>query len=158
MTSIIHQTLNQNCLPDVWRDAWVTPVFKKGGRSNPANYRLMSLTCTVGKLVEHILELCTHIRGHLDAEVFKRQQTMDFVKTIPVKHNSSSLNMSCLSIGMQNAKSTLEYSTSARPSTPCHIKVALTSYACISGGTRLGSVKSTIALLVSMNVDDRNRF
>ena len=27
-----------------------------------------------------------------------------------------------------------------------------------SGGTRLGSAKSTIASLVSMKVDDRNRF
>ena len=42
----------------------MTPVFKNGGRSDPANYRPMSLTCIVCKLAEHIL--CTHIRGHLD--------------------------------------------------------------------------------------------
>ena len=64
VTSITRQTLNQGRLPDVWRDAWVTPVFKKGGRSDPANYRPVSLTCIVCKLAEHIL--CTHIRGHLD--------------------------------------------------------------------------------------------
>ena len=64
VTSIIRQTLNQGRLPDVWRDAWVTPVFKKGGRSDPANYRPVSLTCIVCKLAEHIL--CSHIRGHLD--------------------------------------------------------------------------------------------
>ena len=64
VTSIICQTLNQGRLPDVWRDAWVTPVFKKGGRSDPANYPPVSLTCIVCKLAEHIL--CMHIRGHLN--------------------------------------------------------------------------------------------
>ena len=63
VTSIIRQTLNQGSPLDVWRDASVIPVFKKGGRSDPANYRPVSLTCIVCKLAEHIL--CTHIRGHL---------------------------------------------------------------------------------------------
>ena len=42
----------------------MSPVFKKGSRSDPANYRPVSLTCISCKLLEHIL--CTHIRGHLD--------------------------------------------------------------------------------------------
>ena len=65
VAAIIRQTLDEGQLPDVWKDAWVTPVFNKGGRSIPSNYRPVSLTCIVCKLAEHIL--CTHIRGHLDA-------------------------------------------------------------------------------------------
>ena len=40
------------------------PIFKKGSRCDPANYRPVSLTSVPCKLLEHIL--CTHIRGHLD--------------------------------------------------------------------------------------------
>ena len=39
-------------------------MFKKGARSDPANYRPVSLTCILCKLLEHVL--CTHVRGHLD--------------------------------------------------------------------------------------------
>ena len=46
-------------LPDAWKEAWVTPVFKKGNRNDPANYRPVSLTCILCKqLKEHII--CTH--------------------------------------------------------------------------------------------------
>ena len=44
--------------------ACITPVFKKGTRSDPVNYRPDSLTCILCKLMEHTLY--THIRGHLD--------------------------------------------------------------------------------------------
>ena len=40
------------------------PVFKKGRRCEPGNYRPVSLTCVMCKLMEHII--CTHIRSHLD--------------------------------------------------------------------------------------------
>ena len=64
VTSLIRQSLSTGQLPRVWKEAWITPVFKKGARSNPANYRPVSLTCIVCKLTEHVL--CTHIRSHLD--------------------------------------------------------------------------------------------
>ena len=64
VASLIRQSTDNGYLPDVWKDAWITPVFKKGARSEPANYRPVSLTCIVCKLAEHIL--CSHIRGHLD--------------------------------------------------------------------------------------------
>ena len=38
-------------------DPVVSPVFKKGPKSDPANYRPISLTCILSKLMEHIL--CT---------------------------------------------------------------------------------------------------
>ena len=34
-------------LPSQWKEANICGVFKKGRRSNPENYRPISLTCTV---------------------------------------------------------------------------------------------------------------
>ena len=42
-------------LPEDWRIANVVPLFKKGSRDNPGNYRPVSLTSMVGKLLERIL-------------------------------------------------------------------------------------------------------
>ena len=64
LASIFTQSLATGELPSDWTRAWITPVFKKGDRRSPANYRPVSLTCIASKLMEHIL--CIHIRGHLD--------------------------------------------------------------------------------------------
>ena len=53
-------------LPSLWKEQWVNPIFKKGLRSKPSNYRPVSLTCIPSKLMEHII--CSQVRGHLDRE------------------------------------------------------------------------------------------
>jgi len=46
----------QGILPDIWKTALVTPVFKrKGSASNPQNYRPISLTCFLCKVFETIM-------------------------------------------------------------------------------------------------------
>ncbi|CAM5142170.1 unnamed protein product [Natator depressus] len=50
-------------VPNDWRIAIVTPIFKKGSRSNPGNYRPVSLTSVPGKLVETIVN---RIIRHID--------------------------------------------------------------------------------------------
>ena len=64
LAAIYNQSLDTGYLPEEWTSAWITPVFKKGARSDPANYRPVSLTSIACKLLEHCI--CTHIRGHLD--------------------------------------------------------------------------------------------
>ena len=64
LTALYEQTLATGCVPDQWRDALVTPIFKKGDAHNPANYRPVSLTSIVCKVMEHIL--CRHILDHMD--------------------------------------------------------------------------------------------
>ena len=64
LTAIFSQSITQAVLPQQWKKAWITPVFKKGGRADPANYRPVSLTSIACKLLEHVV--CTHIRGHAD--------------------------------------------------------------------------------------------
>ena len=45
-------------MPEDWRKANVTPVFKKGKKDDPGNYRPVSLTSIPGKVLEqHILEV-----------------------------------------------------------------------------------------------------
>jgi hypothetical protein len=43
-------------LPDVWRQAYITPVFKKGDATQVCNYRPISLTCTLCKLMESVIK------------------------------------------------------------------------------------------------------
>ena len=55
-------SLHQGSIPQVWKQAIVTPLFKKGDRSNPSNYRPISLTCICCKVLEHIVH--TNIMSH----------------------------------------------------------------------------------------------
>ena len=63
LTVIFTQSLSSGNLPDDWLMANVTPIFKKGDRASPTNYRPISLTSICCKLLEHILYHC--ITEHL---------------------------------------------------------------------------------------------
>jgi hypothetical protein len=55
LTKIFRYSLCTGKLPMIWKIAQVTPIFKKGSRSQPGNYRPVSLTCIVCKLLEHVI-------------------------------------------------------------------------------------------------------
>jgi len=42
-------------VPKDWRKAIVTPIFKKGKKEDPENYRLVSLTSIPGKMMEQLI-------------------------------------------------------------------------------------------------------
>jgi hypothetical protein len=48
--------LHYGTVPDCWKLAIVTPIFKKGLASNPENYRPISLTCIICKVFESIIK------------------------------------------------------------------------------------------------------
>ena len=52
---LFEQSLLTGFIPQDWKDANITPLFKKGSRLNPNNYRPVSLTSQVIKLLEKIL-------------------------------------------------------------------------------------------------------
>ena len=54
LTCLYQQSLNTGTLPEEWKSAFITPVFKKGKRSDPMNYHPISLTSIVCKIFEHI--------------------------------------------------------------------------------------------------------
>ena len=64
LTSIINQSLSQHKVPEDWKRAIVTPVFKKGSRAKPENYRPISLTSICCKTAEHII--VSNTMAHLD--------------------------------------------------------------------------------------------
>ena len=51
--------LEEGIFPSEWKEANITPIFKKGSKNKPDNYRPVSLTSVVCKLLE------TLIRDHM---------------------------------------------------------------------------------------------
>uniref|UniRef100_K7F105 Reverse transcriptase domain-containing protein n=1 Tax=Pelodiscus sinensis TaxID=13735 RepID=K7F105_PELSI len=53
-------------IPNDWKVANVTPIFKKGSRDDPGNYRPVSLTSVPGKLVKIIVKnkIVKHVEEH----------------------------------------------------------------------------------------------
>ena len=55
VTSIFNKSLQSGTIPDEWKLANVTPIYKKGNKSLPCNYRLISLTSVVCKMLETLI-------------------------------------------------------------------------------------------------------
>ena len=63
LTFLFQQSYDSGRLPDDWSKALVIPVYKKGGKQDPKNYRPISLTCICCKIMEHIV--LSHVHKHL---------------------------------------------------------------------------------------------
>ena len=61
---LFQQSIDTGEIPKEWTLANICPLFKKGDRSLACNYRPVSLTCVLCKLLEHIV--CSNIMAHLD--------------------------------------------------------------------------------------------
>ena len=60
---IFSKSLSSGECPSDWRSANVTPIHKKGSRTDPSNYRPVSLTSQICKVLESIVR--NHILKHL---------------------------------------------------------------------------------------------
>ena len=60
---IYTKSLEEGVVPGDWRCANITPVFKKGSKSAAGNYRPVSLTCILCKVMESIIRdaIVTHL-------------------------------------------------------------------------------------------------
>ena len=52
---IFRKILQIGKVPMAWKEANVTPLYKKGCKTNPLNYRPVSLTSVVGKVFETLI-------------------------------------------------------------------------------------------------------
>ena len=68
LTPIIHDifqsSVDSGQVPKAWNEANITAIFKKGNRAETSNYRPISLTPVISKLLEHIIH--SHIMKHLE--------------------------------------------------------------------------------------------
>ena len=64
LSDIFNSSLREGEVPDDWRNASVSPVYKKGAKTNAENYRLISLTCICCKVMEHVIT--SNIMAYLD--------------------------------------------------------------------------------------------
>ena len=55
LSFIFTKLLEEGDVPDIWKTASVCPVFKKGGKGDPGNYRPISLTCILCKVMEGVV-------------------------------------------------------------------------------------------------------
>ena len=52
---LYNRSLSEGVFPESWKKAIVTPIFKKGNKSLPSNYRPVSLLSSCGKILERII-------------------------------------------------------------------------------------------------------
>ena len=78
VTRVFRQSMDTGVVPADWRDADVTPIFKKGRREQAENYRPISLTSQLSKILESILK--DQIVAHLDKNNLIRESQHGFRK------------------------------------------------------------------------------
>ncbi|KAF2350988.1 Reverse transcriptase domain, partial [Trinorchestia longiramus] len=61
---IFNRSLETEIVPDDWKRGNVTPIFKKGNKQIPNNYRPISLTSIISKTIERLLKV--RITKHLN--------------------------------------------------------------------------------------------
>jgi hypothetical protein len=52
---IFKQALERGTFPVLWKQSNVTPIFKKGSKLKPENYRPVSLTLVICKVLESLI-------------------------------------------------------------------------------------------------------
>ena len=64
VTILFSQSMSEGAVPHDWKIANVTPIFKKGSQRQPENYRPVSVTSQLSKVMESVVT--DIITGHLD--------------------------------------------------------------------------------------------
>ena len=66
LSIIFNKSLQEGVVPDDWKLANVSPIFKKGNRTSASNYRPISLTSVICRLMESILRdtIVEHLKSN----------------------------------------------------------------------------------------------
>ena len=76
ITEIFRRSLDTGIIPTNWLQAVICPIFKKGDKADPSNYRPVSLTSIICKMMERIIVI--HLIKHLEANNLKCRQQHGF--------------------------------------------------------------------------------
>jgi hypothetical protein len=55
LSILFNKSLEEGTVPQSWKQACITPIYKKGSKKDPGNYRPVSLTSVVCKLMEGLV-------------------------------------------------------------------------------------------------------
>ena len=64
ITTVFNTSMKEAKVPGDWKLANISPIYKKGSKSDPQNYRPIALTSIIGKVMEQII--VQHVTNHLD--------------------------------------------------------------------------------------------
>lgn len=84
LTVIFNKSITQGKIPQDWREAAVVPIYKKGNKANPENYRPISLTCIACKILEHII--VSYIYKYLEENNILNMNQFGFRKGSSCEH------------------------------------------------------------------------
>ena len=82
---IFRTSLDTGCIPHNWKTANVTPLFKKGSRSQVENYRPVSLTSQLCKVLESVIR--DALVSHLDKNSLLNSSQHGFRKGLSCSSN-----------------------------------------------------------------------
>ena len=99
---LFRQSLENGVVPEDWRNANVTPIFKKGSRKKPENYRPVSLTSHICKTLERII--CQDMVRHLESNNLIKESQHGFRK-----------NKSCLTNLLEFSEKVVNYLDEGSP-------------------------------------------
>ena len=102
---IFQKSLDTGRLPSIWKNANVSPIFKKGDKTQPANYRPISLTCGFCKVFEHVV--VSGILNISQNKSFFQNCNMGSGKRGPARYNPLCLLMNCPKVCNPENKQTL---------------------------------------------------
>ena len=55
LTMLFNRSLEKKQIPEIWKCANISPIYKKGRKDGVNNYRPVSLTCILCKIMESII-------------------------------------------------------------------------------------------------------
>ena len=78
LSHIFTKSMAEGIVPEDWRIANVTPIFKKGQKASTGNYRPVSLTSVPGKIMEHVIK--ESLQSHLTRNSLIRKTQHGFMQ------------------------------------------------------------------------------
>jgi len=73
LATLFQKTLQGGKIPDDWREASITPIYKKGNRTDATNYCPISLTSIICKIMEKQIRN-THLQHMISEEILSDYQ------------------------------------------------------------------------------------